>query len=312
MEYRRLGRSGVKVSAVGLGTWLTFAGEPERAEAMVDAAIEAGINLYDTADSDGRGAAEEALGAALARHRRDDLVIATKVWAPTGDGPNERGLSRKHLRAACEASLRRLRVDYLDLYQCHRYDPETTLDETLCALDDLIRAGKVLYWGVCGWTADELRNAVSLADAQRRYGPVAVQARYNLLDRAAVELTGICRQQTLGLLAYSPLAQGVLTGKYHDAVPPGSRLADERSGANLRQRYGAELAGPAVQRLRTLAGERGVTAAQLALSWVVHSGPVTAVLMGATSPEQIRENVHAVTLPLSGDDRLALDHAVSG
>lgn len=311
MVYRRLGRCGTKVSVIGLGTWLTFAADRQRARALVDTAVEVGVNLFDANDSEGRGAAEEALGEALARHRRDDLVIATKVWGPTGDGPNERGLSRKHLRAACEASLRRLRVDYLDLYQCHRYDPEVTLDETICALDDLVRAGKILHWGVAGWAAVELRNAVALAEAQRLYGPVAVQARLNLLDpRAAEEAVPVCRQHALGLLAFSPLAQGVLTGKYRDGVPAESRAAHESLGANLRQRYGQALAGPAVAQTVRVAGELGVLPAQAALAWVLGSSAVTAVLCGASRPEQIRENAHAASLELSPVARLALEHAI--
>ncbi|NUQ01133.1 MAG: aldo/keto reductase, partial [Armatimonadetes bacterium] len=231
MDYRRLGRAGMKVSALGLGTWLTFEHDQAHADELVDAAIEVGINFFDTANTDGRGRGEERLGRALARHRREPLVIATKVWGPMGEGPNEAGLSRKHLVTQCEASLRRLGIDHLDLYQCQRYDPETTLEETLRALDDLIRAGKVLYWGVSGWGPADLDNACRLCEAHNLHRPISYQVRYNLLEPGPLaEILPTCRRHGLGVVAYSPLAQGVLSGKYLTATPADSRLADERAG----------------------------------------------------------------------------------
>lgn len=308
MRYRRLGRAGVKVSVVGLGTWLNFGGDQEAANRLVDAAVEAGINFFDTANTDGRGAAELALGAALARHDRDQVVLATKVWGPMGDGPNDSGLSRKHVMAQCEASLRRLGVDCLDLYQCQRYDPETMLEETLRALDDLHRAGKIHYWGVSGWTPTEVGNAVQLADGRGWVGPASCQTRYNLLDPESIEeSSAACRRHGLGLLAYSPLAQGVLTGKYRAGqVPAGSRLAHDRLGANLRSRYGELVGGEVVETVCRIAAERDATPAQVALAAVLARDEVVAALTGATRPEQVLENAGAAELALDTAELAAL------
>ncbi len=300
MDYRRLGRAGLKVSVLGLGTWLNFGREQDADQALVDAAIEAGITFFDTANTDGRGAAERALGRALARHEREPLVVATKVWGPMGDGPNQAGLSRKHLVTQCEASLRRLGVDRIDLYQCQRYDPETMLEETLTAMDDLVHQGKILYWGVSAWSALELGNAFRLTEAQSLYSPASCQVRHNLLDQTGLaHLAEPCRRHGLGMIAYSPLAQGVLTGKYFgEAVPAGSRWADERRGANLRQRYASFAHCEPVDTLLRVAGGLGVTAAQMALAWVLATDGLSAAVMGATSPEQITENVGAVGLDI--------------
>lgn len=309
MNYRRLGRAGAKVSVLGLGTWLNFAHRPDSVPALVDAAVDEGINFFDTADTDGRGAAEELLGQALARHRRDELVLATKVWAPTGEGVNQRGLSRKHLRAAVDASLRRLGVDYLDLYQCQRYDPETNLDETVRALDDLVRAGKILYWGVSGWDEIQLQNAVTLADAQSREAPVSYQARYNILERDAEHgVMRLCRQWGLAPLAYAPLAQGVLTGKYLELDASGGRLHDDRLGRNGRDRYGTLLNAPGVQLVKELAWSRGVSPAAIALAWATRSGAATSAIMGASTPEQVRENAGAVDILLDETECARLEH----
>ncbi|MCC7490730.1 MAG: aldo/keto reductase [Fimbriimonadaceae bacterium] len=300
MQYRRLGRAGIRVSVIGLGTWLTR-GDQDAVNARVDAALEAGINFFDTADADGRGLAETQLGAALARHPDRDLVVATQVWAPTGPGPNQRGLSRKHLRQACEASLRRLGVEAIDLYQCQRYDPETTLDETITALHDLVTAGKIHYWGVSGWSPSEVENALRLGDQAGRQLPVAAQVRANLLDRGAYDgLQPAARRHGLALLAYSPLAQGVLSGKYrHGALPSESRLVDERTGRNLRERYGPLLDSPAVVLAENIASSRGLTTAQVARAWVLAQETVAAAICGASTAEQLRENAAAAELVLS-------------
>jgi len=300
MHYRRLGRAGLKVSALGLGTWLNFGRDQEADNAVVDAAIGAGINFFDTANTGGRGAAETALGKALARHDRDPLVVATKVWGPMGDGPNLAGLSRKHIVQQCEASLRRLGVERIDLYQCQRYDPETMLEETLRAMDDLVHQGKVLYWGVSAWTPLELGNTFRLTEAQQLYPPASVQVRHNLLDQTGLaELAEPCRRHGMGMLAYSPLAQGVLSGKYFGAaVPEGSRWSDERRGANLRQRYKSFAHCEPVDTLLRLASGLGVSAAQVALAWVLKTDGLSAAIMGASTPEQVAENVGAIGLEI--------------
>ena len=300
MDYRRLGRTGLQVSVLGLGTWLNFGRDQDADDAVVDAAIAAGITFFDTANTDGRGAAEIALGKALARHDRDPLVIATKVWGPMGSGPNLSGLSRKHIISQCEASLRRLGVERIDLYQCQRYDPETMLEETLRAMDDLVHQGKIHHWGVSSWSALELGNAFRLTEAQHLYSPASCQVRHNLLDQSALEqVAEPSRRHGLGLLAYSPLAQGVLSGKYFgETEPPESRWADERRGANLRQRYGSQAHCEPVDSLLRLAGELGVTPAQMALAWVLETNGVNAAILGARTPSQIAENVGAVGLEI--------------
>lgn len=300
MIYRRLGRAGLQVSVLGLGTWLNFGRDQDADNAVVDAAIEAGINLFDTANTDGRGGAETALGRALARHDRDRLVVATKVWGPMGDGPNQAGLSRKHIVTQCEASLKRLGLERIDLYQCQRYDPETMLEETLRAMDDLVHQGKILYWGVSSWSATELGNAFRLTEAQHLYPPASLQVRHNLLDQSALaQLAEPCRRHGLGMIAYSPLAQGVLSGKYFgEEVPAGSRWEDERRGANLRQRYGGQAHCEPVDSLLRLAAGLGASAAQMALAWVLATDGLSAAVMGATSAAQVAENAGAVGLEI--------------
>ena len=301
MEYRRLGRSGLKVSVVGLGTWLTFGRDQDRDNAVVDAAIDEGINFFDTANTDAKGQAEVHLGRALSRHRRDNLVIATKVWGPTGPGPNERGLSRKHLRAACEASLRRLGVEAIDLYQCQRYDHDVTLDEVVSTMTDLVREGKIHYWGVCGWDENQLHNVAQISDGLGREPLTAYQARYSLLDtEAAATLFPTCWQRSLGVIAYSPLAQGVLTCKYVGGgePPAGSRLADERYGRNARERYGERLQAGVVYALQETGWTLGASPAQVALAYVIRPSAATCAVFGASTPDQVRDNAGAATLVL--------------
>ncbi len=230
MEYRRLGRSGTRVSEVVLGSWLTFGSSVDEAgtKACVRAALDAGIQTIDTADVYALGKAEDVLGAALVGVPRKDLVLASKVFWPTGPGPNDRGLSRKHVFESCHASLRRLRTDYLDVYQCHRFDPDVPFEETVRAMEDLVRAGKVLAWGVSVWTGAQIVEAIRVARALGGYGPVCHQPEYSLLNRAIeAEVVPASRKEGVGQWVFSPLAQGVLTGKYAGgATPAGSRLAD--------------------------------------------------------------------------------------
>ncbi|HEX2372456.1 MAG TPA: aldo/keto reductase family protein, partial [Actinomycetota bacterium] len=263
MEYRRLGASGVRVSEIGLGSWLTYGNgvEADQARACVARAHQLGVNFFDTADVYGRGAAEEVMGQALAGFPRSSYVLATKVYFPVGDGPNDRGLSRKHVMEQCHASLRRLRTDYLDLYQCHRYDDETPLEETLRALDDLVRQGKVHYVGVSEWTAGQIADALALADELGLDRLVANQPEYSILRRRIeAEVLPLSAREGVGQVVWSPLAQGVLTGKYRkgQAPPPDSRAASRRMGAFVG-RFLTDEVLDAVERLRVVADEAGLT-----------------------------------------------------
>jgi aryl-alcohol dehydrogenase-like predicted oxidoreductase len=307
MEYRRLGDSGLKVSVVALGTWLTFGGRLDQAKAtdLVDRALSLGINFFDTADVYERGKGESALGSALAGVPRKDYVLASKVYFPTGPGPNDRGLSRKHIDETVYASLSRLRTEYLDLLQCHRYDEETPLHETVRAMGDLIRQGKVHYWGVSMWTADQVRAAVELAHELGVPAPVSNQPVYNLLRRDIErDVLPRCRELGLGTIPYSPLAQGVLTGKYRGgARPAGSRAADDRRNQFINN-YFDEESDARVERFLALADQAGVKPAQLALRWLLTRPGVTSVIVGATRLDQLEQNAQAVdaTIP---DDVLA-------
>ncbi|MFM8978960.1 MAG: aldo/keto reductase family protein [Planctomycetia bacterium] len=296
MKYRRLGRSGTRVSEVILGSWLTFGSSVDEAATArcVRAALEAGIQSFDTADVYAQGAAEVALGKALAGVPRKDVVLMTKAFWPTGPGPNDRGLSRKHVLESLEASLRRLGTSYVDLFQCHRFDPEVPLEETVRACEDAVRQGKALAWGVSVWTGAQVREALALARQSGGYGPVSNQPPYSLLERGIeAEVLPACRELGVGQVVFSPLAQGVLTGKYAPGkVPEGSRGADRERG---RWMQGHLAAGTLerVQRLAALARERGTTSARLALAWCLHQPGIDAVIVGATRPEQVQENAGA-------------------
>lgn len=301
MEYRRLGRAGVKVSAIGFGTWLTFGErlDDRAAAAIVRRALDLGVVLFDTADVYEGGRAEEALARALEGVPRSAYVLATKCFFPTGPGPNDRGLSRKHVDESCHASLRRLRTSYLDLFQCHRYDPDTPVEETVRAMDDLIRQGKVLYWGVSCWSAAQIEEATAVASRLGANAPVSEQPPYNLLNRGIeAEVIPACRKHGLGLLAFSPLAQGVLAGKYAPgAIPEGARGADP-----LRNRWMQSYLEPQklarVEGLRRLASEAGMPPARLALAWVLSRPQVASALVGATSVAQLEENAKAAATKL--------------
>jgi len=316
VEYRRLGKTGLKVSAISLGSWLTFgaAVEREAAVATIHRAYDLGINFFDTANVYARGAAEEVVGEALRGLPRSSYVVATKVFGAMGDGPNDRGLSRKHIMEQCHASLRRLGLDYIDLYYCHRYDPETDPEETLRALDDLVTQGKVLYVGISEWTAAQIADAVYLA---RRLGldPIAAdQPVYNLLHRLIeAEIMPLCAREGIGLVPFSPLAQGVLTGKYRpgQAPPPGTRAADPDQGRWM-QRLMSDPVLEAVQRLVPLAREHGLSPSQLALAWVLRRPEVSSALTGATRPEQVEENAKAAGVRLGDQVWAEVDRRLEG
>jgi aryl-alcohol dehydrogenase-like predicted oxidoreductase len=297
MEYRHLGKSGLMVSEIAYGNWITHGSQVEEQAAAdcVRAALDEGITTFDTADVYAGGRAEEVMGRALRGVRRESVEIATKVYWPMGPGRNDRGLSRKHITESLHASLRRLQTDYVDLYQAHRYDHETPVEETVRAFDDLVRAGKVLYVGVSEWRAEEIAAALRAADEMGLDRIVSNQPQYNMLWRVIeTEVVPLCEKEGIGQVVFSPIAQGVLTGKYRpgDAPPTGSRATDP-SGSGFISRWLHDDKLAAVQRLRPLADEAGLSLAQLAVAWVLQNPNVSAAIIGATRPEQVRENVKA-------------------
>jgi aryl-alcohol dehydrogenase-like predicted oxidoreductase len=305
MEYRRLGRAGVRVSAISLGSWLTYGGAVEDRVAIdcIHRAYELGINLFDTANQYRRGGAEEVLGRALKDFPRDSYVLATKVFFPVGEGPNDRGLSRKHIMEQCHASLRRLGVEYVDLYQCHRYDKETPLEETLRALDDLVTQGKALYVGVSEWSATQIADAVYTARGLNLDRLVSNQPIYNMLTRyIEPDILPLCEREGIGQIVFSPLAQGVLTGKYRPGQQPeqGTRAADPESGQGMRDLLSDEVLSR-VQQLQEVAREGGYALAQMALAWVLRQPNVSSAIIGASRPAQVEENVRAAAITLSDD-----------
>ncbi len=297
MRFRHLGRSGLKISEIAYGNWLTHGAQVDDAAASrcVHAALDAGITTFDTADVYADGAAETVLGTALAGQPRESLELFTKVFYPTGPkGPNNTGLSRKHIHESIDASLRRLRTDYVDLYQAHRYDHTTPLEETMGAFADVVRAGKALYIGVSEWTADQLRAGHALAVAMG-VPLVSNQPEYSMLSRVIeAEVVPASRELGLSQIVFSPVAQGVLTGKYAPGapVPAGSRAADP-TGGGFMSRVLDDKVLTAVAGLRPVADELGVTMAQLALAWVLANDNVAAAIVGASRPEQVADNVAA-------------------
>lgn len=302
MEYRRLGNTGLKVSEISLGSWLTYGGyvEEQNATESIDKAYDLGINFFDTANVYMRGEAEIVVGKALKKYARDSYVLATKVFWPMGDGPNDRGLSRKHVIEQCNASLKRIGTDYVDIYYCHRYDKETPLDETLRALDDLVRQGKVLYIGVSEWTAEQITEAVHLADKKLLDRIVVNQPQYSMLQRyIEKEVLPVSEKHGIGQVVWSPLAQGVLTGKYQKGsqAPAGSRAAQE----NYKKLNGflTDENLDKVDQLKGVAAELDLTVAQLALAWILRQKGVSSALVGASRPEQLEETVKASGVKLS-------------
>ncbi|TRY24483.1 aldo/keto reductase [Brevibacillus sp. LEMMJ03] len=308
MKYRRLGNSGLKVSEISLGSWLTYGGYVGREEAIstIDKAYELGINFFDTANIYMNGEAEKVVGEALRKYPRESYVLATKVWGPMGDRPNDRGLSRKHIMEQCEASLKRLGLDYIDVYYCHAFDNDTPMEETLRAMDDLVRQGKVLYVGISNWTAAQIAEAVSIMDKNLLHRIVANQPLYNMFAREIEkEIIPLCERNGIGQVVYSPLAQGVLAGKYRTVndAPAGSRAADKHGNQTVKSWLKEENLRK-VERLRPIAEELGLSLAQLALAWTLRQPNVSSAIIGASVPEQVEHNVKAsgVTIP---DETLA-------
>ncbi|GAA5122615.1 aldo/keto reductase family protein [Pseudonocardia adelaidensis] len=315
MEHRYLGRSGLKVSEITYGNWITHGSQVENdaAIASVRAALDAGITTFDTADGYANGAAETVLGEALKGERRASLEIMTKVYWPTGPkGHNDSGLSRKHILESIDGSLRRLQTDYVDVYQAHRFDVETPLEETMQAFADVVRSGKALYIGVSEWTAQQLRDGQALA-TQLGFSLVSNQPQYSMLWRV-IEAEVVPASEELGIsqVVFSPIAQGALTGKYKPgaAPPAGSRATDEKGGANFIQRWMGDETLTRIQELEPVASDLGLTMAQLAVAWVLQNGNVAAAIIGASRPEQVTDNVRASGVRLEPDVLKRIDGAL--
>ena len=295
MHYRRLGKTGIKVSEISLGAWVTFGAQIDNARAieLVHSAYEQGVNFFDNADVYAKGRAEEVLGEAVKDLPREELVISSKVFFPTFEGPNGRGLSRKHITESVHASLNRLNLDYVDLYFCHRHDPDTTVEEVVQTMDILVRQGKILYWGTSEWDVLHLTQAIMFARANGLIPPVMEQSRYHLMHRSHVEndLAPLCQEFGIGLTAFSPLNNGILSGKYNDGIPEGSRASQEDLGWVLERITPAAV--EKVRQLTDLAGELDATTAQMALAWVLRRKEVSSVITGATRLEQLDENLAA-------------------
>ena len=295
MHYRRLGRSGIKISDISLGSWVTFGNQvdEQRSTQIIQEAIDAGINFFDNADIYANGLAERVLGKAISKTPRESLVLSSKVFWPSMPGPNGRGLSRKHITESINASLKRMNVDYLDLYFCHRYDPDTSIDEVVYTMDNLVRQGKILYWGTCEWKAWQITSAYSVAAQNHLIGPTVEQTQYNMFHRRRVEseLNPICKEFGLGLATWSPLYYGVLSGKYNEGIPEGSRASLENMSW-IKDRITPERV-QIVKQLSELADQIGITTAQLAIAWLLRRKEVSTVITGATTPQQLHENIAA-------------------
>ena len=316
MEFRYLGNSGLKVSAISYGNWITHGSQVEEQTAVecVQRALELGITTFDTADVYAGTRAEGVLGRALSGVRRESIEICTKVYWPTGKGQNNRGLSRKHILESIEGSLKRLDTGYVDLYQAHRFDVETPLEETMLAFADIVRQGKALYIGVSEWNADQITRAAQLArDLHVPF--VSNQPQYSMLWRVIEqEVVPACEHEGLSQIVWSPLAQGVLTGKYLPGQPPpaGSRATDELSGKNFISRWMTDEVLTKVQALRPLADQAGLTMAQLGVAWVLQNKNVASAIVGASKPEQLDDNVTAAKVKLDSTLMKSIDDALAG
>ncbi|WP_046181386.1 aldo/keto reductase family protein [Domibacillus tundrae] len=305
MKYRRLGNSGLKISEIGLGSWLTY-GETIGNQNAIDCihqAYELGINFFDTANAYSQGEAEKVVGEALKSFSRESYVLATKVFFPMGDGPNERGLSRKHIIEQCDASLKRLGVDYLDLYQCHRFDEETPTEETLRALDDLAQQGKILYYGVSEWTAVQIIDAVHITKEKNLRPLVSNQPIYNMLVRyIEKEVLPVSEKEGIGQVVFSPLAQGILTGKYKPGqeIPSNTRAANENINRWIKSYLNDDVL-ERVARLEGIANDLDIKLSQLAVAWILRQPGVSSAIVGASHPGQVTENVKASEVELPND-----------
>ena len=312
MEYRHLGKQGVRVSEVCLGSWLTYGAAKDEAIARdcIEKAYDLGVNFFDTANVYARGAAEKVVGNVLGQYPRESYVLATKVYFSMGDGPNDRGLSRKHIIEQCNASLKRLNVEYIDLYQAHRYDPSVPLSETLIAFDHLVQQGKILYYGVSEWSVGQLAHA---ADLTRLTGLSAIasnQPQYSIIKRdIEQEIMPLCQREGIGIINFSPLAQGILTGKYKpgEALPEGSRASDPKQNSFMNRGQLDQDLLMRVQKLVPLAEQEGLTMSQLALAWCLRNEALSSVIIGATKASQVEDNVKASGRKLSPETLSAIE-----
>ncbi len=315
MRTRALGRSGLQVSEVSLGSWLTLGSRVDFNETarLVRRAFDLGINFFDTADVYAKGEAEKALGESLRELPRHHLVLASKAFFPMSEHANDRGLSRKHLFESVEGSLRRLGTDYLDLHQCHRADPDVPMEETVRAYEDLIRQGKVLYWGVSMWTAAQIGEACSLADQHGGYRPISNQPSYSILRRDIEEdVLPTSQREGLGQIVFSPLAQGALTGKYSGGeIPDQSRASDPERNLWMARYLDADVLAR-IDRLKPIADALGLSLAQLALAWCLRGADISSVIIGATRLEQLDENAKAIGTELPADAIAEIDAIFPG
>lgn len=317
MEYRRLGSTGMYISEISYGNWITHGSQVESEAAIkcVREALAQGITTFDTADVYAATKAEVVLGKALKGVKRESYELFTKVYWPTGSGKNDRGLSRKHIMESAHASLKRLNTDHIDLYQAHRFDYETPLEETLGAFDDLIRQGKVIYIGFSEWSAAQIAQALKIQDARGCDRFISSQPQYSALWRVIEsEVIPLSQKEGIGQIVWSPMAQGVLTGKYLPGkkAPSGSRATDKKSGAAMISRWMSDEVLTAVQKLRPIAQSLDLSMSQLALAWVLQNPNVSSAIMGATKPSQIRDNVKASGVKLSEEVMKAIDSALGG
>ena len=315
MEYRRLGSSGMYVSEISYGNWITHGSQVEEDAAIkcVRAALDVGITTLDTADVYAGTRAETVLGKALKGVRRESYELFTKVYWPTGTGKNDRGLSRKHIMESAHASLKRLNTDHIDLYQAHRFDVETPIEETLRAFEDLIRQGKVHYIGFSEWDADQISLALKYQKENNLSRFVSSQPQYSMLWRVIEKkVVPLCESEGIGQIVWSPIAQGVLTGKYLPGkkAPAGSRAGDKKGGANMISRWMREEVLVAVQKLKPIADSLDLSMSQLALAWALQNSNVSSVIMGATKPSQVKENVKASGVKLSLEVMKQIDEAL--
>ncbi len=317
MRYRKIGKWGIKVSEISLGSWLTYGGHVDENNSIeqIHFAYDQGINFIDTANVYALGKSEEVVGKAISTMRRDSLVLATKVFFEMGDGPNDRGLSRKHVMEQCHASLKRMATDYIDLYQCHRYDPGTPMEELVMTMDILTRQGKILYWGVSEWPADKIKEAVEVAAQLNAAPPISNQPCYNMIARnIEPAIIPVSEKFGLGQVVFSPLAQGALTGKYKPGQPhpEGSRAQREKEGYWLRGDLLSDETLDKVQSLSKIADELAISMPVLALAWCLRLQNISSVIIGATSTKQIEQNIKASGVTLTQPIQERIERILSG
>lgn len=303
MKYRQLGNTGIYISEIGMGMWLNFkvGGDKDTMYGILNRALDNGINFFDTADMYYKGESEKVLGDWMVGKNRQEIVVATKVFGPMSNHWMAQGLSMRHIRNACEDSLQRLRTDYIDLYQCHRYDIDTPLEETCYAMHNLVERGYILHWGVSQWTAIQTLNALRICERNGWRKPVSDQPIYNMLNRSLeVDVMDVCHKEGLGLVCYSPLAQGLLTGKYtRDTVPDDSRMADESIGTFFPRKRMTDEFFDIQEQLKKVAQGLNCTMPAMALAWALSKKPVTSLIIGASRPEQVDDNCAAIEVEIS-------------